>query len=341
MSLHGVPPTGFAAPPAGGPAAPMPTREAAPPADAYTPSGLSQDRERALRLGLPEDTTFVRELPPVQGTFPDPPGKLPRPVLLVHGLAQSGAYWFNLRNYLASNPENRPGPNYSAADEAAFVRELREDPGARVFTISLSEPTGSYRDLAPELTRCLEILRRETGSAEVDVVAHSMGGLVTREHLDGPQDGIDRFIMLATPNHGSMQADLALAADRLRLYRHYEDGATQVLEDISLDEEFLGRQNNPHLHGLNERWPRQAAKVEPVIITGAGLPTPDWNLGLLSTGDGLVTARSAWLPDTEYYVAEVPRREGEDRFFSFKYNHGQIQDQAGVARLVGEILTRD
>lgn len=317
-----------------------PAPDAAEPVDAFRQTSVYLDLDRAQRLGLPEDTPFVRVLPPVAGTFPPPPGPLPRPVLLIHGLGQGGSYWFNLRNYLTSNAANRPGPDFQAKKEAEFVQEVRKDPGARVFSITLSDSMGSYRDLAPELTRCLEILRRETGSAEVDIVAHSMGGLVTREHLDGPEDGVNKFIMLATPNHGSLQADLALAADRLRIYRHYGDGATKVLQDISIDDRFLGKENNPYLNGLNERWPQQKAKVDPVIITGAGIPTPDWNLGLFSTGDGLVTARSAWMPDTEYYVAEVPRRDSDDRIFSFKFNHGQIQDQPGVAQLVGELLTR-
>lgn len=340
MSINGIQPrlVPQASPLTGGTALPLPQPQAAND-DSFSPA-VYTDLDRARRLGLPEDTTFVHELPPVPGTFPPAPKALPRPVLLVHGLGQGGSYWFNLRNYLTSNPANRPGPNFQAKKEFEFVEEVRKDPGARVFSITLSDPTGSYRDLAPELTRCLEILRRETGSAEIDIVAHSMGGLVTREHLDGPEDGVNKFIMLATPNHGSLQADLALAADRLRLYRHYGEGAIKVLQDISIDDRFLGRENNPYLNGLNERWPQQKAKVDPVIITGAGIPTPDWNLGLFSTGDGLVTARSAWMPETEYYVAEVPKRGEDDRLFSFKFNHGQIQDQPGVAHLVGEILTR-
>ena len=340
------------------PQVPTPAAPAAPPAsprdpgaevrDSYAPGSTPgapaawarRDPARARELGLPEDTPFVQDLPATPGgTFPPPPPALPRPVLLVHGLSKQGSFWFNLRNYLASNPDNRPGPDFHVDREAGFVEEVRKDPGARVFSISLSNPRGSYRDLAPELTRCLEVLRRETGAAEVDVVAHSMGGLVTREHLDGPEDGIHRFIMLATPNHGSLEADVALATDRLRLYRHYPDGTTKVLQDIGLDESFLGHENNPHLHGLNERWPEQRAKVEPVIITGAGIPTPDWNLALFSTGDGMVTARSAWMPDTEYYVAAPPQSQ-TDRLFSLQYNHGQIQEQPAVAHLVGQLLAR-
>lgn len=342
MTIPPLPPSGGSVLAPSVQAAPPAEAAPAPPADTFRAAEepvCFLDSDRARRLGLPDDTAFVQELPPVPGTFPAPPPALRRPVVLVHGVGQQGGYWFNLRNYLASNPANRPGPNFKASEEAEFVRQVRRDPSARVFTISLSEPMGSYRDLAPELTRCLEVIRRETGAAEVDIVAHSMGGLVTREHLDGPDDGVNKFIMLATPNHGSLEADIALATDQLRLYRHYPGGATKVLQDISIDEQFLGKENNPHLHGLNERWAQQKAKVEPVVITGAGIPTPDWNLALFSTGDGMVTARSAWLPDTEYYVAEAPSKN-TDRLFSLKYNHGQIQDQPAVAHLIGQLLAR-
>lgn len=42
-------------------------------------------------------------------------------------------------------------------------------------------------------------------SGKVDIIAHSMGGLVGRAYIqgDGYRDDVDQFIMLGTPNHGS------------------------------------------------------------------------------------------------------------------------------------------
>lgn len=50
--------------------------------------------------------------------------------------------------------------------------------------------------------------KRATGYDKVDVVAHSMGGLVTRAYIQSEAyaNDIDRFIMIGTPNRGSTNA---------------------------------------------------------------------------------------------------------------------------------------
>jgi pimeloyl-ACP methyl ester carboxylesterase len=44
-----------------------------------------------------------------------------------------------------------------------------------------------------------------SSTGKVDIVAHSMGGLVSRSYIQGDvyRDDVDQFIMLGTPNHGS------------------------------------------------------------------------------------------------------------------------------------------
>lgn len=293
---------------------------------------------RSRELRLPPETLYLEDLPPVQGDFPPPPPALTRPVLLVHGFNQSAQSWWNLRNYLMENPQNRFGATYHADREDQFRQEVRRDPGARIFAITFSDPHASYRQNARELARAIDIIRQETGAAEIDLVAHSMGGLACREYLDGPQDGVRRLIMAGTPNHGSLEADLAQATDQLKLYHQYPPGARQALQDLGIDVTFLGRPNNPHLHELNERWPRQRAKAETTIIAGVGIPTPDLTLSLTSTGDGLVTAASAYLPDCEYLVADedIYRRSG----LTWKYNHGNLLCEPRVLQFIGQVLGR-
>ncbi|MCK4553474.1 hypothetical protein KAU19_00740 [Candidatus Parcubacteria bacterium] len=48
----------------------------------------------------------------------------------------------------------------------------------------------------------------ETGATKVDIVAHSMGGLISRSYIQGDnyRDDVDQLIMLGTPNHGSSEA---------------------------------------------------------------------------------------------------------------------------------------
>ncbi|MEI8104167.1 MAG: alpha/beta hydrolase, partial [Candidatus Moraniibacteriota bacterium] len=56
----------------------------------------------------------------------------------------------------------------------------------------------------------LSTIRTQTGLTKVDVVAHSMGGLVVRSYIEGNgyHDDIDQLITLGAPHHGSPEAYL-------------------------------------------------------------------------------------------------------------------------------------
>jgi pimeloyl-ACP methyl ester carboxylesterase len=110
---------------------------------------------------------------------------------------------------------------------------------------------------------------RTRGFERVDIVAHSMGGLVARDALTRPAhyggDGsaaknpslpaVDRLIMLGTPNHGSRWARLrAFAELREHLYRAWHgeqdwfsefdaDGGGEAGVDLLPDSDFLRRLN--------------------------------------------------------------------------------------------------
>ncbi|MCI0676667.1 MAG: alpha/beta fold hydrolase, partial [Phycisphaerales bacterium] len=116
-----------------------------------------------------------------------------RAVILVHGLGRTAFIWNDLI------PELR--------DEGYFIGS---------FHYSTDGPITAAADLlATELREA-----RKAGIERVDVIAHSMGGLVVRELLthEAYYDGdgaasekypvMDRLIMLGTPNHGSSLARL-------------------------------------------------------------------------------------------------------------------------------------
>lgn len=85
---------------------------------------------------------------------------------------------------------------------------------------------GPVADAAGLLARELQALR-DSGLERVDVVAHSMGGLVARDALtrkayyagDGTggrrYPALDRLILIGTPNHGSPLAVLWVGCLRL------------------------------------------------------------------------------------------------------------------------------
>lgn len=118
-----------------------------------------------------------------------PADRLPtgrRPILLVHGYGCSRGVWCLLRRRL----------------EAA---------GHTVATLSLVPPYTSIGKLVPQLNLRIEAVCAATGSKQVTLLGHSMGGLVCRSYL--ARHGIarvDRLITLATPHAGSALARLGI-----------------------------------------------------------------------------------------------------------------------------------
>lgn len=103
-----------------------------------------------------------------------------KPILLVHGYGCSRGVWWLLRRRL----------------EAA---------GHSVATVSLAPPYTSMGKLVPLLTQRIEEVCADTGSKQVTLVAHSMGGLICRSFLARHGiERVDRLFTLATPHAGSL-----------------------------------------------------------------------------------------------------------------------------------------
>lgn len=109
-----------------------------------------------------------------------------RPILLVHGYGCSRGIWWLLRRRL----------------EAA---------GHTVATLSLVPPYTSIGKLVPQLNQRIEAVCAATGSKQVTLLGHSMGGLVCRSYL--ARHGIarvDKLLTLASPHAGTELARMGL-----------------------------------------------------------------------------------------------------------------------------------
>ena len=85
----------------------------------------------------------------------------------------------------------------------------------RIEAISFSDPVGSNREHAVELGLAVAAMLERTGSKEVDVLAHSMGGLAARWYiLTQPDHSIRRAVFLGTPHRGTLSAYLAFGKSR-------------------------------------------------------------------------------------------------------------------------------
>ena len=120
------------------------------------------------------------------------------PVLLVHGYACNSGYWTPM----------------SALLKEAHISH---------YGIDL-EPLGApIDDFAPQVQAAVERLCAETGSSQVIILAHSMGGLVARAYLRryGTQY-IARVITLGTPHHGTALAHFGPGSNAAQMRRDSE-----------------------------------------------------------------------------------------------------------------------
>jgi pimeloyl-ACP methyl ester carboxylesterase len=119
----------------------------------------------------------------------------PRPVVLVHGLISTAEKFNVYINYLESI-----GLQGYAVGDGQFEGVLNmgdvSNPAAPTLTIA---------ENAAQLDTYIDGVKRSTGAEQVDLIAHSMGGLVSRYYIHElmTDDDVAQLIMLGTPNGGS------------------------------------------------------------------------------------------------------------------------------------------
>lgn len=135
----------------------------------------------------------------------------PRPVVVIHGYTSTYATWeeyLGPSGYLALTGL----PGYAVGDgQVPGVMQTGNKfrPAQRTNTIAQN---------AQVLADYIEGVKAETGAEQVDLIGHSMGGLIARYYIDRLMDQRDvaQLIMLGTPNGGS---DCAMMAGTLGLYQ--------------------------------------------------------------------------------------------------------------------------
>ena len=146
----------------------------------------------------------------------------PRPVVLVHGLWSNAGAWTNYQSFLNSV---RPDWRAWAVGDGFAPGQLRTG----VLT-SPKTPSNTIGQNAKELLTYIEGVRELENAWHVDIVAHSMGGLISRHYLSNlagdsarvPTDGypvVNHLAMLGTPNMGSPCAEMVYGlVDKLKFF---------------------------------------------------------------------------------------------------------------------------
>jgi len=140
----------------------------------------------------------------------------------------------------------------SGSDYFGDLAALLEQEGIQVATFDY--PNDQEIARSAELFACeFAALRAARGDRQIDVITHSMGGLVARSYVEGPAyaGGVDRLILVAPPNHGSSYSRwncCSEIAEHFMLWRNHPswhwswpfiDGVGEAGDDMQQDSDFL------------------------------------------------------------------------------------------------------
>ncbi|MBI2647719.1 alpha/beta fold hydrolase [Candidatus Woesearchaeota archaeon] len=133
---------------------------------------------------------------------------------------------------------------------------------------------------AIRLKDLIDIVRERTNKTKVNIIAHSMGGLVARRYLQIFGDAhIDKLIMIATPNKG-ISGPISSYCKII--------GESRECIDMHENSLFLNKLNDPLKQPKN-------VKLYNIIGKGCGMDLGD--------GDGIVLSKNAELDNAQvYYV---------------------------------------
>lgn len=131
----------------------------------------------------------------------------PKPLVLVHGLWSNWKAWETWQNILTTSHSY----DWKAFPVGEKPEKGRMDTGGEFLS---SDPTKTIHGNAIELDRYVKYAQEDRNAWHVDIVAHSMGGLISREYIQAfmkpVEDGrprVTHLVMLGTPNMGSPCAD--------------------------------------------------------------------------------------------------------------------------------------
>ncbi|MEV7792675.1 alpha/beta fold hydrolase [Streptomyces sp. NPDC087512] len=169
------------------------------------PYGITQERRTApdtFRAATPVRTTPEPPAPAAQLPAPDSP-----PVVLLHGFIDNRSVFLLLRRSLAQHGRQQ------------------------VESLNYSPLTCDIRCAAELLGRHIEEICERTGSDRVDVVGHSLGGLIARYYVQrlGGDRRVRTLVTLGTPHAGTRVVPLANAHPIVRQMRP----GSAVIEELA------------------------------------------------------------------------------------------------------------
>lgn len=223
----------------------------------------------------------------------------PKPLILVHGLWSNWKAWEPWQNILTSTHSY----GWKAFPVGQVARYGRMSTGEELGNTG---PTNTIAQNAVELGLYVKYAQQDRNAWHVDIVAHSMGGLISRRYIHATMptypDGkpqVAHLVMLGTPNMGSRCADMISAP----------------LETAGRSMDAL-RELRPSVVAQFNAAHTERKDVEFSVLAGNPLPAICY---MFDENDGVVTVPSAtWtITDTEQQGMLHTSMTGTEGFSSF------------------------
>ena len=145
--------------------------------------------------------------------------------------------------------------------------------------VLIAQKSENIETYAIRLNEMINIVKHHTGKTKVNIVAHSMGGLVVRRYLQLFGDSsVDKVILIGTPNNGTQGRTNTLCP---------VFGETKECADMAQGSVFMSKVNDPAAQPTH-------AKFTTIAGSGCSIAGED--------GDGVVTVNSVALSFAKNYV---------------------------------------
>ncbi len=238
--------------------------------------------------------------------------RVEHPIVLIHGYMSGADCW---------------------DDFMPWFKQLEYYENEHVFNFAYSDEknpaTGDIYEYAKLFAKRIEEILIQTKSPKVNIVAHSMGGLISRYYIEklGGAEKVNKLIMLGTPNRGS-----APLPEVMDLFLKIEKGVELKLNEIKFlmgkKEEKkidvfgiaakLMKPGSPFLKELGYK-----ARSNFYLIAGTkGLPKI-----LEEPNDGAVELKSAILEEMD-----------EKKIYTYKVNHFDLHKYLKIFNKVMKLL---
>ncbi|MCB0394093.1 MAG: hypothetical protein KDD25_06020 [Bdellovibrionales bacterium] len=163
-----------------------------------------------------------------------------RPVLLVHGVIHNHSAFIRMKRFLQMS-------------------------GFRnVFTVNYATRHGYFPHMVEQLSHRVDEILDLTQSKRIDIVAHSLGGLVAKSYMvkGGGRGKIGKLITLGTPHKGTFLSPLLKTFLNGPLYRDLRVGS-KLLEELN----SLSLPNESSITSIYSKydwtiWPQSNCEVE-------------------------------------------------------------------------------